>query len=364
MLFNWKIHLNKPIAFRTYLTIALGAIALFILYHILVWFFFTSKILSPAPYYVGDLGRMSYQMGSLHPRLKKVDLSQQHLDRDTWNNQHVDVITIGDSFSNAMASGKNPYYQDYLESDRNLSVLNIQNLDETLTYLQSISLLYDSGWLERIHPKAIIIETVANGAFRRVVSDTLPLKLPHPQTRLFHRPWSTVFPTPLFINTANYKMPFYSLTYPFYNHIGGKVYRFDLNESLFSVPNDKNLLIYHEDIDNINDFNDANIDRINTSLNVLARKLKTLNITLYYMPAVDKYDLYYDYIVDKKKYPKNPLFEKLRRTQKEYILIDTKQLFSAELANHTKDLYYADDTHWSYKASQALSKSSYFKELI
>jgi hypothetical protein len=158
-------------------------------------------------------------------------------------------------------------------------------------------------------------------------------------------------------------MPIYSALYPFDHQTGGKVYRYDLNESLFTAVHDKTLLAYHEDIEHIDDFTDSNIDAMNTALNVLAKKLKKLNITLYYIPAVDKYDLYYDYIIDKEKYPKNPLFDKLRKTKKDYVFVDTKQLFSAELANHTKDLYYADDTHWSYKASQALSKSIYFKEL-
>lgn len=363
MFTHWKIYFNKPLSLRNYLRVILGVMAAFLLYHIIIWFFFTSKILNPHPYYIGDLGRMSYQMGSLSPRMESVDLPKKHLDRDTWNNQDVDIITIGDSFSNAMASGKNPYYQDYLVSDLNLSVLNIQNLDESLTYIQTITLLYDSGWLARVQPKAIVIETVGSGAFRRVVSNTPPLKLDHPEERLFHRPWSKAFPVPLFINTANYKMPFYSLMYPLNNHTGGKVYRFDLNESLFNVQNDKNLLVYHEDIDHISDFSDIHIDQINSTLNDLAYKLKTLGITLYYMPAVDKYDLYYEYIINKNNYPKNPLFDKLRRVPKEYIFVDTKQLFQTELANHTKDLYYADDTHWSYKASQALSKSPYFQQL-
>lgn len=363
MLSHWKLYLSGSLTFRTYLSIMLGIILFFLLYHTIVWFVFTSKILSPSPYYVGDLGRMSYQMGSLQPRIETIDLPKKHLDCDTWHNQPIDIITIGDSFSNGMGSGKNPYYQDYLENDLNLRVLNIQNLNETLTYLQSIEILYQSGWLKRMHPKAIIIETVASGAFRRVVAHNPSPLLRHPEERLFHKGWSRSFPIPLLINTANYTMPFYSLIYPFNNHIGGKVYRFDLNESLFTAPHDKTLLAYHEDIDHISDFSDWHMDQINTSLNQLARKLKTLGIILYYMPAVDKYDLYYDYIKDKKNYPKNPLFDKLRVTSKEYVFIDTKQLFSAELASHTKDLYYADDTHWSYKASLAIAKSAYFKRL-
>jgi len=363
MLFRWKIYFNGSLSFRTYLSITFGIIFSFILYHACIWFVFTSKILSPAPYYIGDLGRMSYQMGSLQPRIETIDLPKKHLDRDTWHNQPIDIITIGDSFSNGMGSGKNPYYQDYLENDVNLRVLNIQNLDESLTYLQSIEILYQSGWLKRVHPKAIIIETVASGAFRRVVAHTSPLPLTHPEERLFHKGWPRSFPIPLFINTANYTMPFYSLMYPLNNHIGGKVYRFDLNESLFTASHDKTLLAYHEDIDHISDFSDERIEQINTSLNQLAHKLQTLGIVLYYMPAVDKYDLYYNYIGDKNKYPPNRLFDKLRRTKKSYIFIDTKALFRKELLHHVKDLYYADDTHWSYKASEAIAKSTYFKQL-
>jgi hypothetical protein len=81
------------------------------------------------------------------------------------------------------------------------------------------------------------------------------------------------------------------------------------------------------------------------------------------MPAIDKYDLYYDYIIHKEKYPANPLFEKLQKEPKEYIFINTKQLFREQLQKNTKDLYFADDTHWNHKASEVISKSSYFKNL-
>jgi hypothetical protein len=167
----------------------------------------------------------------------------------------------------------------------------------------------------------------------------------------------------MFINTANYKAPYYALMYHFNNHANKDVYKFDLNESFFSVVKDRQLLVYHEDIDHISDFNDENIQKINAALNTLAEKLKTLNITLYYMPAIDKYDLYYDYIIHKEKYPANPLFEKLQKEPKEYIFINTKQLFREQLQKNTKDLYFADDTHWNHKASEVISKSSYFKNL-
>lgn len=81
------------------------------------------------------------------------------------------------------------------------------------------------------------------------------------------------------------------------------------------------------------------------------------------MATTDKYDLYYDFIVDN-PYPKNYLFDLLRETPKEYYFVDTKTILLEALKRGEKDIYYADDTHWSYRASEIISQDSIFKENI
>ena len=78
------------------------------------------------------------------------------------------------------------------------------------------------------------------------------------------------------------------------------------------------------------------------------------------MPAVDKYNLYSPYIISN-SYPKSILFEYLDTLPKDYIFINTKKILSEQLEKGEKDIFYADDTHWSHKASEVIIKDESFK---
>jgi hypothetical protein len=86
----------------------MGIFIIFLIYHGLVWSLITSKIFDAFPYYVGDLGRMSYQINSLFPRIEHYTLPKKHWDIIHDQSDPIDVITIGDSFSNGM--GKLPSF--------------------------------------------------------------------------------------------------------------------------------------------------------------------------------------------------------------------------------------------------------------
>ena len=86
----------------------------------------------------------------------------------------------------------------------------------------------------------------------------------------------------------------------------------------------------------------------------MAQKLKEKNIQLIFMPAVNKYDLYSSFIVNN-KYPMDQFFDRIRTLQKDYIFIDTKDILLKQLDKGEKDIYYIDDTHWSYKSSDVVT---------
>ena len=87
----------------------------------------------------------------------------------------------------------------------------------------------------------------------------------------------------------------------------------------------------------IKDLKKPNIINLN---NNLATILKRRNINLYFMLAFDKYNLYSKYIVNN-KYGVSTF-------------IDTKAILEKEIDRGLKDIFYADDTHWSYKASESI----------
>ena len=70
---------------------------------------------------------------------------------------------------------------------------------------------------------------------------------------------------------------------------------------------------------------------------------------------VDKYDLYYPYIEDKENWQEKNLFAQFMKLPRNYVWIDTKTLLRRALEEEqTRDLYWADDDHYSWKAQQII----------
>jgi len=118
-----------------------------------------------------------------------------------------------------------------------------------------------------------------------------------------------------------------------------------------------------DDIKSLKSYNQKNILKINEQFNYVAKKLKTLNIKLYFMVCSDKYDLYYDYIQDN-KHIKNNFFDLFRPLKKDYYFVDTKKILLPLLKDGVKDVYWIDDTHWSKKASEAVCSDEIFSKNI
>lgn len=351
-----------------FVKIFLSVIALFIILHAVIWIFYTSEVFDRNDeMYVGDLGRVSYQLDSLHPRKLEYTLEKRHLHKENWNFEQVDILTVGDSFSNADTGGLNPYYQDYLSTFYDKKVLNLQRFSEELNSMELLIALYNSGWLERYKPKYIILEAVerfALNAHAKEIDWDKTLQVEDDSIIANLKIKDSHIPSLTFINTANYKFIRYALQYKFSKNGYKRIPRLRLSHPFFSPKKYANyLLITQEDIKNKSAEDELRVTSLNKNLNKLADMLSKLDIKLFYMPAVDKYDLYYDFIIEN-PYQKNYFFDLLRNEEKNYSFIDTKAILLKALNNGEQDIFYADDTHWSYRASELIVKSSIFRNTI
>ena len=90
-------------SYKTKLKFIFLILICFFAYHVLLWFCITNEIFDRNDgMMIGDLGRLSYKINSYFPRKTAVTLPRTHyniLDSD-FQMRQVDVITIGDSFSN------------------------------------------------------------------------------------------------------------------------------------------------------------------------------------------------------------------------------------------------------------------------
>lgn len=345
----------------------------FFLYNIAIWKLFTEELMTGKGTIPGDLTRMGYILGSKQPRKNIDDLPRRHFEQEEYTGQHVDILTIGDSFTNGGGGGKNRYYQDYIASINDMSVMNIEPFNEqSITILQLAFAYLNNGYLDTVKPKALIISLSEKFCIKKLSNSLDPdisisLESLNKKSRMGYRANVTdVSPEePLikfgFINDGNFKFPLYSLYYFINDHaFFSKTYKFSIDKPLFNAKNRNTLLVYREDLRNLPKSTTPAIEKLNDNLNLLADRLAAKGIKLYFMPCVDKYNLYSDFII-KNRYPRSTFFENLRPLPKRYTFIDTKAILYPEVKSGTKDIFHADDTHWSWRASEKIFTSIKFR---
>ena len=351
-------------------------ISIFLIFNFLVFFNYTSKVYpDTADTTIGDLARMSYMVDIIQERKNIVDLEKLHISQNEYKNEIIDVLTIGDSFSNGNVGGKNSYYQDYISTIYNKKVLNLnmQNVENTSNYIEIIALFANSGYLEKIGAKYVLIESVQREALVRFARNDLNLAIKTDKNleTIFRNSMETYNIEklhnlkPSIINNLNLNAFIYNIKYYIkgYGKLNSSVYIEKLNKDLFTSKSSSKLAFYHEDIKKLSLETKENIELLNHNFNNLADILESKGIKLIFMPAVDKYNLYRPYIISN-NYSESIFFEYLSTLDKKYIFINTKEILSKNLENSEKDIFYADDTHWSYKASNNIIESDAFNNIF
>jgi hypothetical protein len=353
------MNMNKH---KTWALALLAFLVVFFAVNFAIWRLFTGKMLDAGEYWTPDLVRVGYITGSTLQRKPECTLPKQYIETPEYAGQRMDVLTLGDSFSNMRENGRDPMYQDWLASTHDLAVLNVRplfGLDEFTTLIA----LLNSGYLDRVRPRAVILEVVERHCVNKIgkavdFALTKPLqevleqyRKPIPKRRL---------PSLGFVNMSNFKFLANSIFYKFSpNAFFSQVYCADLSAPFFTVPRDRRLLFCFEDLSSIPHADNRSVRQVNENLNTLARLLKKKGIALYFMPAANKYTIYGEYIAQN-PYSRSVFFELLRKLPKQYVFVDTKKLLSEEVQKGEKDVYYSDDTHWSWKASKKIAESMKF----
>jgi hypothetical protein len=276
-------------------------------------------------------------------KLDKKSLKTQFFHSKT-KNKKIDILVLGDSFS----EGKNSF--------TNLIAKSKFVLKPTLNGENPINVLdqfINKNFFKTNSVKFVIIESVERYVVDRGVnSNSLKSFFGQKCTVNHHKPnldhiffsnQSILF----FYNSINYLLKSNNL-------INNKVYSMKLKSTLFNHVMGDEILILHEDLDVVRfNNNEKNIRILNKRINDLAIKLNKDNTKLILLIYPDKYDLYFNFLNQKKIKP--VFFEKFSKMKKKYVYIDTKKILLNKLFDHTKDLYFYDDTHCTIKASKTIS---------
>lgn len=343
----------------------LFSLASFLLINFVIWKVWTEDLLTSGS---GDLARLSYSTDVKSFRAMVDNLPARHISMDKYSGQPVDVLTIGDSFSQGGGGGLNRYYQDHIASISNVTVLNVQPYEERLDNgvlidafdpVRTLIVLLNSGLIAKINPKYIVLESVQRSAGMRLAREinfreTVSLER---LKRFYRKDSASLYLNQqklFFVNNGNGKIIYNKIIRLFYNKEVGGVRREHLSRPLFQSSSPYVLLYLKDDVNTIpQTTGEVAAAKINNNLNILATMLDSLGIKLYFMPAADKYDIYADYIIGN-RYSRSDFFSQMRAQEKRYKFIDTELILGELLKKDVKDVYYADDTHWSWKASNAI----------
>ncbi len=280
--------------------------------------------------------------------ISKIDLNKKN---------HYSILTVGDSFSEQGGMS----YQNAIDPS-----LKILHYDRFLheNPIETVDGLLNGDVLDNLKVDYIILQSVERSFVQRGVEFKNQSKITKKSIEKLVAEHDQKSKNPekkedtedKFFSKDIILFPLNNILYHFKDKpYGSRIYQVNTTKNLFSLNNNK-LLFLDDDYSVIPVNNDSNnVKKLNTELNILAKKLKQKGIQLIVLPCPDKFDLYYDYIVNKNDYTRPLFFDLFRSLEKDYLFVDSKKILQDKIKS-TIDVYFYDDTHWSPIATKLVGE--------
>ncbi|MCE3075543.1 alginate O-acetyltransferase AlgX-related protein [Chryseobacterium gwangjuense] len=267
---------------------------------------------------------------------------------------NFEFLTIGDSFSDQKGYGYNHFLAE------KYSTLHVDHYIAN-NQIQTLINLVNGDFFDHYKVKYVILQHVERNFITNIKEIDFNAKISKSQIdSIIVNHHETVIDQKdsEFFSRPTLEFPLYDLPKFFIcnNYLSNDlIYNYKLNsKKLFSNHSDK-LLFYKVDlISTSQNNNPQNVIRLNNILNKISKKLEQKNIKLIILPSPDKYDFYYDYIIDKSNLKKPLFFEYFQALKKDYLYINSKELLKSHI-NKESNIYFYDDTHWSPVASKIIA---------
>ena len=259
-----------------------------------------------------------------------------------------DILTIGDSFSQKYNMG-NDGYPNFLAYMSGRNVYNFEKVAYSNPFTHYQSLLSHNASL----PGTVILECVECKLIERLqeldFNDT---------TFVYDRPFED---KEIEANRKSKKTLLENLhTYldrmsDFYRkQFNSPVKHLHLDREVFTCKG-KESDLYVDDETLPRSYSDADIKLVASKINELVQRTNEMGIRLIIVVPSDRYDFYYDYIVDT-RYGKNNLLDDLSPLVDKMSFVNGKELLLPYRDAGIKDIYWANDTHWSPFASEMMAR--------
>ena len=214
------------------------------------------------------------------------------------------------------------------------------------------------GYIQKIKPRYIIIECVERNfpeiaGWNTNISENTANKFLYDVKRYGADNTSTknnmgFFPPIMMKTCVRFVIDkLFAMTH--HGHISLRVKRASLNEELFAGLKESRTLYYYAD-----DLNylggEFDIKSINEALNTTNKFAADNNTSLIFLGVPNKHSVYLPYITSSDSVPENTAFMRLEAAKKDYIFVNVKDIIAEAMSTERiQDLYWGDDTHWSYK---------------
>ncbi len=364
--------------YRLYVYTFISILTVYVAFHLTTFYGFSKPFLENKDYFTGDIARLDYIAGYETYRPKEQNtLNTQHMQAmeltpylDLNQTLNLDILTLGDSFSHGGGYGINRHYQDYIASDYGLSIANITRYTPFTSH-ETLRALLKTNFFNIITPKVIILQAGIGGLRENYAVKQLnipPITLQKYTDYLKSGVYIQKFPHYGFLNSGNFRYWLKQLTrfsgLPLVNTVS---FERNLDRSLFTLPHNRILHWGPE----LSDFLLSDNEALEATSNMdqhfreLANILEAYNISIWVMPIPSKLVLYHPFQIEKEEGKDPKITERLLKASqvhKQYQIVNTRAPLEQALILGEKDLWYADDTHWSYKASKLVSSS--MKDII
>ena len=311
----------------------------------------------------GDISRLSLLPfgheydDNLQKRMLKETLYPTIEKSDTLRSLHVQVLNIGDSFSQ-LGNGS---HQNYL-CHKGLTLVNTERglYKSPIQYAYNIM---DRGIIDSTNAQVLIVQ-VAERDFEKYIEsfdvDKMDMLAEYDTSDDSgsgedDRRWSLA---------GEHEPNSWSLTrardWVMYRiGRGNPIYTSQLDKDYFSSKEPNELYYYCFDILNGTSIKPENDKKVVQVFDALCTKAQEKGLYLILMVAIDKYDLYQQHIVDN-PYPAKTINEDIERMlgQSPHLLL-TKHILLPMVDQGEQEVFKFTDTHWSYKASEVIADELY-----
>ena len=293
----------------------------------------------------GDIGRLAcIPFGFEYDKMIEKSIIKDTLFQTIYKTEDfqtvkTEVLTVGDSFSQQQNTG----YQNYL-SEKGVKVVNCfrRLYDSPIQYAYN---LLDKNVIDSASVKVMVIE-IAERDFETFIGrfdkDKVEVGKQYKESGVSSNSWSLA-------RTRDYLLYLIGWVTP--------IYKEELNTDLFSSDCPRDLYFYNDDIEKGVSISDG--DKVRQVINTVQEKADGKGISLIWLIAPDKYDIYQKYIVDN-PYPVKTVNEDIERILgKSPSLMIAKQYLLPLVEKGEKDIFLFNDTHWSYKSCKVIADELY-----